>query len=91
MSFTVQVNSTTEFILRPPRTGKRNYLLIQNKSGNEIDINEDTHADTNNGEAVNGGQFWERSAHTSLVPQGNIYINGTVAAPATQTVIIDQK
>lgn len=86
---TVFVNDETEVELKIARgTQKREYLFAQNQSLNDVFINQGTHADANNGTTIAAGLFYERER---TVPQGTIYIKGSVAAPALQKVHVEEE
>lgn len=84
LNSTRQINALLEERLRPMK-GTRDYILIQNTSGNDIYINIDTHADVNNGITIAAGLYWERDKN---VPQNDIYVRGSVASPALQQINI---
>jgi predicted deacylase len=67
---------------------KRVYFFAQNKSANDIYINQGTHANVRQGTTLAGGLFYERDR---AVPQGQIYISGSVASPALQEVSIEEE
>jgi hypothetical protein len=70
------VSSGVEEVLKPPKTGMRDYILVQNVSANDIYINTDTHADVLNGIVIGAGLFWERDKNA---PQNYVYLKGSVA------------
>lgn len=71
---TVYVNNVTEEVLKPPRIGIRDYILVQNVSAFDIYINMDSHADILNGFVVAAGLYWERDKNA---PQNYLYIKGS--------------
>lgn len=86
---TEYVNAVTEIEIKQAIGGrKREYLIVQNMSGDEVYFNQGTHADANNGITIAGGLFLERER---TVPQGTLYIKGSVAAPALQRVVIEEE
>lgn len=82
---TVQCATNTEAIVRSLPGLGRKYLLIENRSGNEIYVNFGTHADSTNGISIGSGGSYELDRVVSNDP---VYIQGSVAA--TQNINITQ-
>jgi hypothetical protein len=88
-SKTEYVNDLNEAEVKPAKgANSRKYLFIQNRSLNDIYINQGTHAKANQGTVLAAGLFYERWVNP---PQGHIYISGSVASPATQEVAIEEE
>lgn len=86
---TIYVNATEEKEIKIGRGfTRRVYLFLQNLSGNDIYINQGTHADAQNGTTLSGGLFYERDR---AVPQGTIWVRGSVAAPARQQIQLEEE
>jgi hypothetical protein len=88
-SKTEYVNNQVEVELKPAKGFQsRKYLFIQNRSANDIYINQGTHAKANQGTVLAAGLFYERWVNP---PQGQIYVSGSIAAPAVQEIGIDEE
>lgn len=87
---TVTVGNLTPYELRPPKAG-RTYLEIYVDDAAAIRYAEGTLADSVNGFPIapNTSKSWGTGGQApSAVPQGNIWLIGTVAGP--QRVIIKE-
>jgi len=74
---TLSVSLSNEEVLKPPKSGMRDYILVQNISAFDIYVNLDTHADAQNGVVIGAGLFWERDKNA---PQNYIFVRGSQAA-----------
>lgn len=78
---TLFVDSITEVELRPRRGAKRIYLAVQNASSNSVDMNTDTHADSNNGQEIQAMQTYEQDRG---VTNAALWFKGRAAAGTLQ-------
>jgi len=67
---------------------KRIYFFAQNKSANDVYLEQGKAPTATQGTTIAAGLFYERDR---AVPQGQIYIKGSVAAPAVQEVSIEEE
>lgn len=87
---TIYVNAAVDVEKKSPKGG-RSYFFAQNLSANDVYFDEGTMATSENGITIAAGQFLElRQSDGQSVPQGNIWFRGSVAAPATQRILVKE-
>lgn len=88
---TVYVNSTEPVELRAP-VGGRSFFRIENVSGAILYYSEDIQATPENGTPLADLEVNHFSRDIGqAVPQGTVWIIGSVAAPARQRVLIKEQ
>lgn len=91
----VQVNADEQTEIRPPRGKRRTYLNIFNDAGGNIFISQNSPVPVGGVGtpviAASGSRQWGATGQSpEAVPNGSLWIRGSVVAPAVQQVTIEE-
>lgn len=79
-NYPVYVTDTDPWELKPPKSGPRSTLFLQNTSANSVYVNEDSIANADNAIELGAGLTLSYTVSDGPVPQGTIWITGSQVA-----------